>query len=209
VTASTRLRARRGEGDRLRAEIIDATEQLVTRSGGAEAVSVRAIAEAVGVSPPAIYLHFADKDELIRAVCDRTFAAFDTAIEEAGNSTADPVESLRRRASAYVRFGLERPEQYRILFMSPPTTAPLEPDMPGADAFQHLVDAVAHAIAAGALRPELDAFVVATGLWTSMHGITSAWISLPTFPWPVLDELVEHMCTTQLRGLAASRKDSS
>jgi AcrR family transcriptional regulator len=72
-------------------------------------VSIRAIADAVGVTPPSIYLHFPDKESLILAVCERHFDVFDSVIEQAGRSN-DPVESLRRRGRAYVRFGVENPE---------------------------------------------------------------------------------------------------
>src|SRR5215211_7525579 len=89
-----------------------------SRRGEADSVSIRAIADAVGVTPPSIYLHFPDKESLILAVSERHFETFDSAIEEAGASIEDPVESLRRRGRAYVRFGLENPEPYRILFMT-------------------------------------------------------------------------------------------
>src|SRR5262249_4490602 len=117
-TVRARPRSRRGEGEKLRDDLLDATERLMLESGDADAVSIRAIADAVGVTPPSIYLHFPDKESLIFAVCERHFEAFDLVIEEAGNSTDDPVESLRRRGQAYVRFGLENPEPYRILFMT-------------------------------------------------------------------------------------------
>ena len=67
-----RARARRGEGPRLREEILAAATRLLAETGDEEAVSIRAVAEAVGVTPPSIYLHFADKTELIFAVCEST-----------------------------------------------------------------------------------------------------------------------------------------
>ena len=76
-TASRRTRARRGEGERLREEILDAAERLLIETGNRDAVSIRAVAEAVGVTPPSIYLHFADKTELLifltpKVVTDKT-----------------------------------------------------------------------------------------------------------------------------------------
>ena len=180
------------------------------RSGDADAVSIRAIAEAVGVTPPSIYLHFADKDELIRAVSERSFAEFDEVVEGAGADVDDPMEALWARAHAYVRFGLENPEQYRILFMCKAGT--LGPDvdfaaLPGSDAFQHVVDAVARAVDSGALRRDLDPFLTATGLWASVHGITSLMISLPEFPWPDVDVVVDQICESQLSGLGAKEHE--
>ena len=149
-------------------------------SGGADSVSIRAIADAVGVTPPSIYLHFPDKEALIVAVCERHFEVFDSVIEQAGATVDDPVESLRRRGRAYVRFGLDNPEPYRILFMSRTggdrrleaiTDA-------GARAFQHLVDAVQRAIESGDFRP-VDPTFAATAVWTAVHGVTSLLIADP------------------------------
>jgi AcrR family transcriptional regulator len=201
--AKQRPRSRRGEGDTLRADLLAATERLMIETGSAEAVSIRAIADAVGVTPPSIYLHFPDKDSLIIAVCERHFEAFDAVIEEAGRSTDDPVESLRRRGGAYVRFGLENPEPYRILFMTRNESAQEREIVVGAGAraFQHLVEAVQRCIDAGAFRP-VDPVLAATGVWAAVHGVTSLLISLPGFPWPDTETLVDHVCTVQNFGLS-------
>ena len=66
-----RRRAPRGSGDLLRDEILDAATQLLLDTGHAKAVSIRSVAERVGVTPPSIYLHFQDKDALLDAVCAR------------------------------------------------------------------------------------------------------------------------------------------
>ncbi len=204
TSIAARPRARRGEGPQLREQLLDATERLLIDARDADAVSIRAIADAVGVTPPSIYLHFADKAALIRAVCERSFAAFDEVVEQAGITTDDPVESLRRRARAYVQFGLDNPEQYRILFMGKATGVDDSVDlanMPGSQAFLHLVEAVERAIDGGAVQPGLEPFLTATGFWAAAHGITSLLISLPTFPWPDVDVLVEHVCESMTYGL--------
>jgi AcrR family transcriptional regulator len=197
-----RPRSRRGEGETLREDLLEATERLMIETGSADAVSIRAIADAVGVTPPSIYLHFPDKESLVLAVCERHFDAFDAVIEEAGRSTDDPVESLRRRGRAYVRFGLENPEPYRILFMTRTDSTPQRDAVVGAGAraFQHLVDAVQRCIDAGAFRP-VDPVLAATGVWTAVHGVTSLLISMPGFPWPDVERLVDHVCGTQTLGL--------
>jgi len=207
-TVKRRSRSRRGEGETLRADLLAATERLMIETGRAEAVSIRAIADAVGVTPPSIYLHFPDKDSLILAVCERHFETFDSVIEAAGLSTDDPVESLRRRGQAYVRFGLENPEPYRILFMTRNDSAQQRDVVVGAGAraFQHLVDAVQRCIDAGAFRP-VDPVLAATGVWAAVHGVTSLLISLPGFPWPDIETLVDHVCNIQNFGLSEPAHD--
>jgi AcrR family transcriptional regulator len=198
-----RARARRGEGELLHEELLDAAEQLLIETGDEDRVSIRKIADAVGVSPPSIYLHFPDKESLLFAVCGRQFAVFDDTLEKAAVGVDDPVEALRARGRAYVRFGLEHPEQYRILFMGKSRKpASFDPDeFPGSDAFNNFVAAVARAIDEGALRADLDPRLTAIGIWASLHGVTSLQISLADFPWPDLEMLVDHICDTQLRGL--------
>src|SRR4051812_49659681 len=75
-----RRRASRGSGEQLRAEIVAATKDLLAGGASAESVSIRAVADAVGVTSPSIYLHFADKDALIEAVVADVFHALDAAM---------------------------------------------------------------------------------------------------------------------------------
>ena len=66
-----RSRSRRGEGDLLCDEILAAAERILIETNDQAALSIRAIASAVGVTPPSIYLHFADRNDLVFAVCER------------------------------------------------------------------------------------------------------------------------------------------
>lgn len=199
-----RHRARRGEGDRLREEILAAARRLLVERGDAEAVSIRAVADAVGITPPSIYLHFADKNELMFAACHDQFEALDAFVEADVAGARHPGERLRRRAHAYVRFGLDHPEEYRILFMGRPWVTPahftteLVQDMCG---FQHLLENVEECIDAGVFGAR-DPFVVACQLWMAVHGITSLMLSKPDFPWPPLDALVDDVVGVYSRGLA-------
>lgn len=201
---AARPRAARGQGELLRAEILDAAEGLLVETGNEEAVSIRAIAERVGVSPPSIYLHFPDKETLLFAVCERQFEVFDECLEAAAAGIDDPVEAIVAKGEAYVRFGIERPEPYRIMFMGRATTEDRHREsieQSGLGAFGHLVASVQRAIDAGRLRADLDATESAIFLWTGMHGITSLLISLSSFPWGDRDALVHRLCALQLRAL--------
>lgn len=197
-----RRRARRGQGELLRQEILAAAESLLIEAGDEEAVSIRAVADAVGVTPPAIYLHFETKDDLLFAVCERHFAQLDRLLEEASAHAADPIESLMARGRAYVRFGLDHPGHYRVLFMSRPAHTPegfQDERLMKSVAFGHLVAAVAGLVDAGVIAGE--PVVVAIGLWAAVHGVTSLLISKPRFPWPDVEALVEHVLRVQLEGL--------
>jgi len=203
--SSPRARLPRGRGELLRPQILDAAEALLHGGADEHGVSMRAVAEAVGVTPPAIYRHFTDKDELLLEVCERRFAEFDLSIEAAGSAAGDPLAGLRLRAEAYVRFGLTHPEHYRILFLKGPggvERRAAERGGAGRRAFEHLVAAVQAALDSGALRPG-DATVLAIGLWSALHGLTALLISLPSFPWPPVEILVESTVDVHLRGMTA------
>jgi AcrR family transcriptional regulator len=188
---SPRRRNRRGEGDQLRAEILAAAEDLLLASGDEDAVSIRAVAAAVGVTPPSIYLHFKDKVELLYAVCGEHFRVLDEVSDAAVEGVDDPGERIHRRGQAYIQFGLDHPEHYRIMFMGRPDCEPrmTVEELSTTACFGHLVDDVSAAMAAG-LLPADDPFTVACGLWAKVHGVTSLLIAKPDFPWPPLEEFV-------------------
>jgi AcrR family transcriptional regulator len=167
-------------------------------------VSIRAAADAVGVTPPSIYLHFADKTELIFAICERYFEELGRVTTEARRGSVDPVESLRLLGRAYIQFGLDNPEPYRVLFMRKPSATPLPFQYEmilESSGFSNLVRAVSRAIEAG--RIEGDPMLVATYLWSVVHGLTSLLISKPDFPWPDLDPLIDQVTRSALRGVLA------
>src|SRR5690242_7170567 len=70
---STRRERQALAKDHVRARIVAAAQQL-HRTAGADALSIRAIAIAVGLTPMAIYRHFRDKDELLEAMADAAYA---------------------------------------------------------------------------------------------------------------------------------------
>ncbi|MDQ4064774.1 MAG: TetR/AcrR family transcriptional regulator, partial [Actinomycetota bacterium] len=150
MPSATRTRAKRGEGEKLRNEILEAAERLLIEHGSKDAVSIRAVADACNVTPPAIYMHFADKEQLFLEVCNLRFRELDAELEKAGALSDDPLESLRLRGAAYVRFGLDHPEAYRTLMMTLHEGSIEEPTMEaGRDAFMHCVEAVDRCVKAG------------------------------------------------------------
>src|ERR1700742_1449190 len=112
-----RRRAPRGSGDLLRDQILDAATELLLETGHAKAVSIRSVAQRVGVTPPSIYLHFEDKDALLDAVCARYFEKLDEEMQRVSVGQPCSIEVLRAQGLAYVRFATETPELYRIATM--------------------------------------------------------------------------------------------
>jgi AcrR family transcriptional regulator len=191
-----RRRAPRGSGQQLRDEILDATTELLLETGHAKAVSIRSVAQRVGVTPPSIYLHFADKDALLDAVCARYFEKLDEDMQrvasQSGPDQPSTIDVLRAQGLAYVRFAMKTPELYRIATMGE--------GRPGSDvdvtlnssAFMHLRTAVESLMAEG-IYPPGDPTTMALELWTAAHGVAALLISRPYLPWGDAEEFADRV----------------
>jgi AcrR family transcriptional regulator len=89
-----RTRNRRGEGARLREEVIAAATRLIEEKGQ-DAVSLRAIARSAGITAPSIYAHFEDLDDVLEAVVANTFDALAAYLRRGIEAHTDPVARLR------------------------------------------------------------------------------------------------------------------
>ncbi len=200
-----RQRSKRGEGDRLRDEILDAVDAILMANATPDAVSIRAVAERVGCTPPAIYLHFFDKQELLFDVCARRFRQLNQAVDLAVAAVpdSDPLGRLEAGMRAYVRFGLDHPEHYRILFMGKSILTPDQLDelrRHGVNGLDPLVDRCRRCIKAGVVTSE-DPKLMAYGVWSVVHGLVSLQIAKPHVDWPANHKLTDHLIGTHLRGL--------
>lgn len=200
-----RTRSPRGQGEQLRAEILAAAERILIDTNDESALSIRAIAAAVGVTPPSIYLHFADRTDLVFAVCERQADQVDQAMEEAAAAGADPLDRIRRRGLAYLKWGIENPEHYRILMMSRPGSTPERfvdqrlADKGGLEAVAVEIEAATREGRIAAVRPPVEE---AELFWMVIHGMVSMMISKPDFPFASAEEMYESMFDLVYRGLA-------
>jgi AcrR family transcriptional regulator len=201
---------RQREKDELKNKILDAARELFV-ANGYEAVTMRKIAEKIEYTPTAIYVHFQDKDTLLRELCDADFRALRVAFERIGRN-ADPVERLRKLGLAYAEFALDHPNHYRFMFMTPspftltePRVSSIERGNPDVDAYAFLRATVAEGIAAGRYRPEYkDAELLAQTVWSGVHGVVSLYLTKATDPWidwrPV-QKTLRLVMETMMRGL--------
>jgi len=212
-TGPPRRRNLRGQGARLRQELIDAASVLLAERGDPERVSIRAVATAAGVTPPSIYLHFADRKSLLRAVVAERFRVFGEELQHAEAAGSDPFDALRRRCRAYFRYAKQHPGHYRVLF-SAVALGPKEvgthrkSEHPGAGSFIALIDAVQRCVDAGARTPpDRESHFLAIQLWAWMHGLIDLRIGKPELPWPAADDLLD--ATLSDLGLAGGARPDS
>lgn len=198
ATESTRQRRRnpRGQGDRLRADIIDAASGLLA-DPAAPPLTLRGVARAAGVAATSVYLHFPDTDALVLAVAEEHFGELADAQQAARDAAATPREAVRAMALAYCEFGLANPGLYQVMFTSPlPPVADLR-QIPGRRAFEQRTAAIAAAlgdIGSGVTGdphdPDGPAFRASALLWQFLNGAVNLRISRPVFPWPPIEETV-------------------
>lgn len=200
-----RTRSPRGQGEQLRDEILAAAERILIETNDQSALSIRAIANAVGVTPPSIYLHFADRNDLVFAVCERHAENLERAMAEAAEGVDDPWERIRRRGRAYLHWGLQNPEHYRILMMSRPDQTPerfIDERLADTAGLMPVADDVAQAIASRQVAPGEEPLEMAKTLWMMIHGTVSLLISKPDFPFGEADDVYERLFELVHRGLA-------
>jgi AcrR family transcriptional regulator len=191
----TRTRNPRGQGERLRAALMDAARELLLELGDQDKLSVRAVTARAGVSANALYLHFADREDLLSAVMIASYTELRAFLQAAVAPGGDPIEQLRAYADAYLRFAEQRPGIYRVLFMTkvregvpvPQAGAPSGQDE-GVDAFNDLLGIVTRALVDGR-----DPFTQSAYLWAGLHGYVALLHVIPTFPWPPEREYVDRM----------------
>jgi AcrR family transcriptional regulator len=211
-TAAVGTRKRRGEGHTRRDEILLAAKELFIREGY-EATTIRRIADVVGVSAPALYLYFKDKEALMLALCDQTFGHLIEAIGEIEKTVDDPLERVRRFGEAYARFGLTHPDEYRLIFMGSnipesmrklghraPIDDPTRPGIGGAIVFSRLVAMLSQVEASGT-KLNYPPDTCAELCWMGIHGLVAAFIMKPDFPWSNRELLISAMIDIHLNGI--------
>ncbi len=200
---------REREKSETRDKILDAARELFVAEGY-EGVSMRRVAEKIEYSPTAIYVYFADKQQLFHELCQQDYARL-AEVFQSSEMSSDPMERLKQIGNTYIEFGVHYPNHYKFMFMTQhPPHEPDEEDRevmgnPEVDAYAFLKWAVQQAIDAGCLREEFqDVELISQTLWAAVHGVISLDIAKCTDPWVdwrPLQQRAQLMLDITLRGL--------
>jgi AcrR family transcriptional regulator len=195
ATTPGRTRSPRGQGELLRGSLMDAARDLLLELGDQDKLSVRAVTARAGVAPNALYLHFADKDELLSAVMIASYRELRGFLTRAVPPEGDPIERLRAFGRAYLEFASERPGIYRVMFMTRIRDGVPVPARGAASGLDEGVDTFNDLLALVTLcLPEgVDAFIQAAYIWAGLHGYIALDHAIPGFPWPSQDDYLERM----------------
>ncbi|GAA2473183.1 TetR/AcrR family transcriptional regulator [Actinocorallia cavernae] len=147
----------------LRAACLRAARELLEEDGAA-GLSLRAVARRAGVSAAAPYRHFTDRDALVSAVAAQGYRELAGHLAAAHPSPTTPDE-LAAVAVAYVRFALDRPALFRVMFAEP-----CDPDNEERAGATTAISEYVHGIVRGAF-PGADPDVLSTTVWALVHGL--------------------------------------
>jgi AcrR family transcriptional regulator len=155
----------------LRQALIDQALRTVDKLG-TEALTLRGVGEALGVSRTALYRHFADKQALLAAVAAEGFRTFRLALVEAWERHGRGAAGLEAMAGAYLHFAVNHPSHYRVMFgrFAESSERDTELACESQAAFQALVDALVALQRAGEARKD-DPLLQARFVWSVTHGI--------------------------------------
>jgi AcrR family transcriptional regulator len=183
-----RQRSVRGEGAKLRIDLLDAAAELMATHESIEAISLRAVARLAGVSPTAVYRHFDDHLDLLTQAVDYCWTNFRDAMQKGKDSSADPYVAFHNTGLNYIAFAMRHRGQYRVIFANRLNLG-LKPTTSAVDAFGILVDLIARVLEAN--HDDRVAFDVAIQTHTWIHGIVDLVSGNPEMPWPNTDTMLD------------------
>lgn len=193
----------KGDGHLRRGEILRAAERIFIAEGY-QGATIRKIADEVGVSSTALYMHFRDKDEILLEICDNAIAKLLKSNSEIATRPIDAVSRVRLMLDAYMSFALENPNAYQLVFCGHSGLVSEDKQMVtealGDRCYDIFVDTVREIGATGRLRTG-TVESAAQAMWAACHGLVALLLTKPKFHWAPTDELRGVMLDGLLHGL--------
>ena len=190
----------------LRTSLVEEAAAMISE-GGAASVTMRAIGGRLGVSRAAPYRHFPDKTALLVAVAVQGFERLRRRLESiAVADSPSRVDRLLRMGEEYVRFALEHPAHYRLMWGKEAIARQEEPELREAAGalLEHLVGVIESHQESGEIAPG-DPRGRAYVAWSAVHGLASLLIEGQIDPKVDVDRLIRRTTETLLDGLRGRR----
>ena len=187
-----------------REEVLAVARKIVVREGFG-ALSMRKIADEIEYAPGTIYLYFKSRDEIAQQLCQRGFEDLLQALAPAA-AIHDPAKRLTDIGERYVRFGLEHPETYRLIFMEDPKFSTTifeheDADSPGMQALGFLIRDFDELKKQKRIDSKTDTTELAETIWAAMHGIVALKLTCHEFPQTPIETLTKMMTQALFRGV--------
>lgn len=181
-----RRRNSRGEGGRLKIELIEAAIRVLDKSATAE-LTLRSVAHEAGVSAQAIYAHFPDREAMTIEVIQVCWHELANAMTRAGNrkQSEDPLAKLQVQFRAYVRYASASPVRYQLLFALRPemSASPSSHSRPVEPVLDAVSTVVSDCERTGYSLPMPDVRQSALLILSVVHGRIALAQTNPESPW--------------------------
>jgi AcrR family transcriptional regulator len=163
-------RRRQASRELMRSEILAAAQHII-RTEGLDALSLRALAKAVGVTAPALYEYFGSKDAILRALFVQGSEAMLTLMDQVIAESPNGLQQLQAILAGYRTFARDEPDYFRLLFST------VDPNLDISDEeysgmqtiFERFIGVIVSCIEAGDLQP-LPPMTMSCALWALVHG---------------------------------------
>ena len=205
VSIATRKTPRKAKGDGhlRRAEILGAAERIFLAEGY-DGATIRKIADEVGVSSTALYMHFPDKSGILYEICDHAYRDLLASNAEIAGRPLDAVVRTRLMLQAYMQWGFEHPNAYQLVYCvrRPVSTVPMPEGTAdlSRQCYETFSGVVREVAASGRLRTG-DGKSAAQALWLACHGLVAMITVRPEFDWSEREELMRVTLDGILHGL--------
>jgi AcrR family transcriptional regulator len=159
--------------DSLRDRISAAAQEIYLQEG-IEAVSMRKVADRVGVSAPAIYRHFENKNALLSEIVIQGLKILEGYLQPAFDE-GSPRERLVRMIEGYLEFALAEPKYFDFAFLTPSREIDRLADelaKPNLETFRVAIDVVGECIRDGTFAPG-DSLETGIMVWAEAHGLVT------------------------------------
>jgi AcrR family transcriptional regulator len=192
---------------RLSRQAIIETARDLLAAEGIEAVSLRRVAAALGVTAPALYAHVTDKRDLLEGIADQEGLRVMDRVNSV--SGTEPLAVVRARCLAYVAYAKENPALFKALFMVRPelTHDPTQDERVAREAADTFAVGAApvYELAKTGMLGDVDPNLAALAIWTATHGVASVILAGPQFDPELERSLVETVINSVIAGLTQRR----
>lgn len=162
---------RERDREKMREAILSAAKQLFVKEGF-DNVSMRRIGAAIDYSPAAIYRYFKNKREILSTLRDEGFKRFVKTQEKRRESYPNPLERLKDGGRGYVRFALQEPDYFHLMFCTNCEQVELEGELARSamQSFELFRSTVAECVESGCFG-DVSVDIVVVAMWANVQGL--------------------------------------
>lgn len=190
----------------LRNEILYVSRKILLDEGFSK-ISMRKIAGQINVSATSIYLHFENKDHLLHAIIEESIKELNEVIRSITALSIDPVQKIERIARTYIAFGLDRSQEYEVIFMVRPEEIPRYPIEKFREArkgYELLASIIREGMNQGLIN-EQEPLASAYTMWAQLHGVVSVILNKRLDTRLPQNEFIDHSVDHIVQGVLAAR----